>query len=129
MVLICLGCRTADKAANLHIAYPELLRQAAIGGFYRFRVGLDSIGAPNVGEFQVLASPNPGFDLAVKRGLVSWRPHAPTGTRSVEHTILFIVLPPDADSGRACPPQRDYTLVCARLGSIHVNPIEPVVSH
>jgi hypothetical protein len=128
-VVTCLGCRSTDEAATLHIAYPDLLRQAAIGGFYRFRVGLDSAGAPNLGEFQVLSSPNPGFDLAVKRALAPWRPRAPTGTQRVEHTILFVVLPPGADSARACPPQRGYTLVCGLLRTMHADSIPPVVSH
>ena len=127
VVSVCLACRTVDEAERLQLAYPELLRQAGISGFYQFRVGLDSAGAPNLKEFRVLASPNLGFDWGVRKAIAAWRPRVSPGTQSVEHTILFVVLPHGADSARACPPPRGYTVVCAMRPPIQVVPVP--VSH
>jgi hypothetical protein len=129
VLIVCLACRTADQASDLHLTYPELLRQAGISGFYQFQVGLDSTGAPNLRDFRVLASPNPGFDWGVRKAVAAWRPRVSPGTQSVEHTILFVVLPHGADSARACPPQRGYTVVCAMRAPIHVDTLYESVSH
>ena len=129
VVSVCLACRTVDEAERLQLAYPELLRQAGISGFYQFRVGLDSAGAPNLKEFRVLASPHAGFDYAVRKAVAAWRPHVPPGTRSVEHAILFVVLPCGADSARTCPPAKGYTVVCALGPPIHVDTVHASVSH
>ena len=119
----CLACRTGGQGGALNLVYPDLLRQAGVSGFYQFRVGLDSTGAPNLKEFRTLVSPNPGFDYAVKRAVASWRPHAPPGTQSIEHAILFVVLPYGVDSARACPPERGYSVVCAIRSPIHAETV------
>jgi hypothetical protein len=127
--LICPACRSGTPAATLHVAYPELLRQAAVSGFFHFRVGLDSTGAPDLRQFRVLESPNPGFDFTVKRAVAAWRPQVALGTSSVEHAILFVVLPHGADSSRACPPARGYTVVCRTRPSILADTVPVSVSH
>ncbi len=129
VLTVCVVSRGFGQAERLQLAYPDLLRQAGVSGFYQFRVGLDSTGAPNLGEFRVLASPNPGFDWGVKQALAAWRPRVPPGTKSVEHAILFLVLPYGADSARACPPERDYTVVCAMRPPIHVDTVHASVRH
>jgi len=122
-VLICLACRAADPAATLRVPYPELLREAAVGGFYEFQVRLDSTGAPDLRQFRILAAPNPGFNFAIKQAVAAWRPRVPAGTRTVQHSILFVVLPYGADSSRACPPERGYTVVCRTRPPIHVDTV------
>jgi hypothetical protein len=127
VLTVCAVSRGVGQADRLQLAYPDLLRQAGVSGFYQFRVGLDSAGAPILREFRVLASPNPGFDWGVKRAVAGWRPRIPPGTKSVEHAILFLVLPYGADSARACPPERDYTVVCAMRPPIHVDTLHASV--
>ena len=128
-VLGCLACRTGAGGSTLYVPYPELLRQAAVSGFYQFQVGLDSTGAPDLHQFRALASPNPGFDLAVKRAVAAWRPRVAAGTRTVEHAILFIVLPYGADSSRACPPERGYTVICRLRPPMIEATVHSSVSH
>src|SRR5437867_5330709 len=87
--LLTVGCRPEDPAATLRPAYPDLLRQARIEGVYRFTVGLDSAGAPDLTQFRVLSSPNLGFDRAVRGAVAVWRPHVPRGTDSLDHSVVF----------------------------------------
>src|SRR4051812_46029975 len=116
--LLVVACRPGDPAATLRPAYPDLLRQARIEGVYRFTVGLDSAGAPNLTQFRMLASPHLGFDRAVRRAVVVWRPHVPPGTDSLQQSVVFVILPHGADSARDCPMVRSYTLVCALEPSV-----------
>ena len=111
--LLTVACRPGDPAATLRPAYPDLLRQARIEGVYRFAVGVDSAGAPDLDQFRVLSSPNLGFDRAVRRAVAVWRPPVEPGTDRLKHTVVFLILPHDADSARDCPRPRSYTLVCA----------------
>ncbi len=111
--LLALACRWEDPAATLRPAYPDLLHQARVEGILRFRIGLDSAGSPDLAQFRVLSSPNLGFDLAVRRAVAVWRPLVPRGTAAVEHSVLFLILPGDADSVRDCPRAPGYTVVCA----------------
>jgi len=129
VLTVCAASRSVGQAGRLQLAYPDLLRQAGVSGFYQFRVGLDSTGAPNLREFRVLASPNPGFDGGVKRAVAAWRPLVAPGTKSVEHAILFVVLPYGADSARACPAEQGYTVVCATRPPIHVDTVYVSVHH
>jgi hypothetical protein len=107
-----IACGPADPSATLSPAYPDLLRQARVEGIYRFSVRLDSTGTPDVTRFRTLASPNPAFDVAVRRAVGVWRPHVQRGTDSLVHTVVFVILPIGADSSRDCPRVRSYTLVC-----------------
>ena|SRR5436309_15568411 len=129
VLTVCAASPGVGQGERLQLAYPELLRQAGVSGFYQFRVGLDSAGAPNLREFRVLASPNPGFDWGVKRAVAAWRPRVAPGTKAVEYSILFLVLPHGADSARVCPPERDYTVVCAMRPPIHVDTLHASVHH
>jgi len=107
------ACHAAPARVGLDVVYPALLRQAQVSGFYQFRVPIDSAGRPQVSGLQVLSSPNPGFDWAVRRALATWRPPVAPGTQAVEHTILFLILPPGSDSVEDCPRSRAFTVVCA----------------
>src|SRR5712691_9904135 len=110
--LLAVACRAEDHAATLRPAYPDLLRQASVGGVYRFRVGLDAAGVPDLAQFHALSSPNLGFDAAMRRAVAAWRPHVPRGTSVLEDSVLFVVLRFDADSARNCPRARGDTVVC-----------------
>ncbi len=112
-LLFVLACQSTKQGAGLQPVYPELLRQAGVSGFYQFRVQLDSTGRPDPTRLQVLASPSPGFDPAVRRAVAAWRPRVSSSARVVEHTILFLVLPAGADSADACPRSGAYTVICA----------------
>jgi hypothetical protein len=111
------ACQRPATSAGLYPIYPALLRQARISGFHQFRVQLDSAGRPQISSFQVLASPHPGFDFSVRQAVAVWRPPVPRGTRIVEQTILFLVLPHETDSARACPRSDVYAVVCTVAAS------------
>lgn len=113
IMLILLACHPGNPAATLSPAYPELLREANIASVYRFSVGLDSAGVPDLASFNVISATSFGFDLPVRRAVAVWRPEVPRGTTVVMRTVVFVLLPQGADSVRDCPRPRSFTLVCA----------------
>ncbi len=85
-------------SANLAPRYPELLRQAGIGGLVRVTFVVDTGGRPE--RVVIVQSPNPGFDVAVKRAVATWRyapaSHCGHGVRvRLRHEFAFQPTPPD----------------------------------
>src|SRR2546425_11307862 len=85
-----ISCAATRPFTPLPATYPALLREAGLAGPVRFRVVIDSLGRPQVTTFAVLESPNP----AVRRALREWGPGPDVRARTVEHPVLFPLLPP-----------------------------------
>ena len=112
--------KPATRVAPPTIWYNDLLKQAGVQGPVRFRVRLDSVGSPQLSTFEILASPNPGFPPAIRRGLQGWRDPSLAG-RIFEHTVLFIMIDTAAtDSVARCRSSADVWIVCARRVPPHV---------
>lgn len=93
--------RPAPDAANAPPPYPSLLRQAGVGGAVGVAFVVDTVGIPEGASIKVLRSPNPGFDLAVKRTVSRWRftPAVACGLRArVRLTHEFAFIPGTRDS-------------------------------
>src|SRR5690242_17790715 len=119
-VLMTLSACAADSAVTATsgpppaFRYPQLLQAAGVQGPVRFRVRLDSLGSPQLSALEIMATPNPGFPSAIRRGLQGWRDPALAG-RIFEHTVLFIMMDAAAtDSVARCRSSGDEWLVCAR---------------
>ena len=110
-----LACTRTNPAAILRPQYPELLRQAGIGGTVRFRIGLDSAGGPDLTTFQVLRSPNPAFSEAVSTALGSWRPRPSILGAAREDSVEFHIMQERDDSVRVCRSTPRRMVVCARV--------------
>lgn len=65
--------RPVADSANVAPPYPDLLRQAGIGGPVRVAFTLDTSGRVEGAGLRVVRTANPGFDQAVKRAVVTWR--------------------------------------------------------
>ncbi len=112
--LIALSACAADSVPPPAFHYPELLQTAGVQGPVRFRVRLDSAGDPQLTTFQILATPNPAFTVAVRNALKGWRDSGMAG-RTVEHTVLFVMMDTAAtDSIGRCRSSTSGWVVCAR---------------
>jgi hypothetical protein len=112
-LVILAACHVAQSDAALHPVYPPLLSQAGVAGFFQFRVPLDSAGLPLASQLQIISTPHAGFNHSVKLAVAAWHPRVAPGTRLLEHTILFLVLPAGSDSARACPRSPAFTVICS----------------
>ena len=97
---------------RLPATYPELLKQAGIQGTVRFRVALDSLGVPRPSTFQVLSSPNPGFNWSVREAVLCAGKPARLGGQTWDDSVTFQLFR-DADSARTCRARSGLHLVCA----------------
>ena len=113
-LLALVACSKANPVPPPAFWYNDLMRQAGIQGGVRFRVRLDSMGSPELTTFQIVATPNPGFTLAVRNGLREWRDPSRAG-RMLEQTVLFILMDSAAtDSMTRCRTTRGEWVVCGR---------------
>lgn len=64
--------RPVADSANAPPRYPDLLRQAGIGGAVRVAFTVDTAGRVEPATVRIVRTPNAGFDLAVKRAVMSW---------------------------------------------------------
>ena len=121
MKLVSLGllaltaCGKADPVPPPTIWYNDLLAQAGVQGPVRFRVWLDSMGSPQLTTFEILAAPNPGFAVGIRKALEQWRDPSLAG-RKLEQTVLFVLLVDTtaADSIAHCKTTRGEWVVCRR---------------
>src|SRR2546423_2034316 len=60
-------------SANAWPTYPGLLREAGVGGAVRVAFTVDTIGMPERATIVIERTPNPGFDVGVKRTVATWR--------------------------------------------------------
>ncbi len=112
--LIALSACATDSAPAPAFRYPDLLRAAGVQGPVYFRVRLDSVGTPQLTTFQILATPNPAFTVAVRSALKEWRDPRMAG-RIVEHSVLFVMMDTAAtDSLARCRTSVSAWVVCAR---------------
>ncbi|HEV8266055.1 MAG TPA: energy transducer TonB [Gemmatimonadales bacterium] len=65
--------RPVADSANAPPWYNDLLRQAGIGGPVRVTFTVDTTGRVEPATIRIVRSPNPGFDVAVKRAVAKWR--------------------------------------------------------
>ena len=105
-------------SANLAPRYPELLRQAGIGGLVRVTFVVDTGGRPERATIAIVQSAHVGFDFPVKNVVASWR-YAPARAcgRTVRvrlvHEFAFELGPRDS-SRVAALFERDTTPPAAR---------------
>ncbi len=112
--LMVLSACAADSVPPPPFRYPELPQTASVQGPVRFRVWLDSAGDPQLTTFQILATPNPAFTVAVRNALKGWRDSGMAG-RTIEHTVLFVMMDTAAtDSITRCRSSTNDWVVCAR---------------
>ena len=113
-LLALVACSKANPVPPPTFWYNDLMRQAGIQGGVRFRVRLDSMGSPQLTTFQIVATPNPGFTLAVRNRLREWRDPSRAG-RMLEQTVLFILMDTAAaDSIARCRTSGAAWVVCGR---------------
>ena len=67
-LLALVACSKANPVPPPTFWYNDLMRQAGIQGPVRFRVRLDSVGSPELTTFQIVATPNAAFTIAVRNG-------------------------------------------------------------
>src|SRR5439155_22936297 len=85
------ACSKANPEPPNTFWYSDLMRQAGIQRPVCFRVRLDSVGSPELTTFQIAATPNTAFTIAVRNGLREWRDPSRAG-RMLEQTVLFILM-------------------------------------
>ena len=114
-LLVLMSCGKANSVPPPTIWYNDLLVQAGVQGPVRFQVRLDSMGSPRLTTFEILAAPNPGFAVGIRRGLEQWRDPSMAG-RKLEQTVLFVLLVDTtaADSIVHCRTTGDEWVVCRR---------------
>ena len=113
-LLALLSCGKANPVPPPTIWYNDLLVQAGVQGPVRFQVRLDSMGSPQLSTFEVLAAPNPGFALGIRKGLEQWRDPSMAGQK-LEQTVLFVLLDTTAaDSMAHCKSTGGEWVVCRR---------------
>jgi TonB family protein len=90
--------RPVADSTNAPPPYPDLLRQAGIGGPVRVTFTVDTAGRVERATIRVVRTPNAGFDFAVKRAVASWL-HKPASLcgRAVRarlsHEFVFLPTP------------------------------------
>lgn len=111
LTVIAASCASRN-GERLSAPYPELLRQAGIQGTVHFRVVLDSLGVPRASTFQVLSSPNPGFNWGVRQAVLGARKPARLGGQTWEDSVTFRLFRERADSARTCRARAGVHVVC-----------------
>ena len=113
-LLALVACSKANPVPPPTFWYNDLMKQAGIQGPVRFRVRLDSVGSPELTTFQIVATPNTAFTIAVRNGLREWRDPSRAG-RMLEQTVLFILMDTAAtDSIARCRTSGGEWAVCGR---------------
>jgi len=113
-LLALVACSKAHPVPPPTFWYNDLMRQAGIQGPVRFRVRLDSVGSPELTTFQIVATPNTAFTIAVRNELGEWRDPTRAG-RMLEQTVLFILMDTAAtDSIARCRTSGGEWAVCGR---------------
>jgi hypothetical protein len=117
-LLVQMACGKANPVPPPTIWYNDLLVQAGVQGPVRFQVRLDSMGSPQLPTFEILAAPNPGFAVGIRKGLEQWRDPSVAG-RKLEQTVLFVLLADTtaADSIAHCRARGGEWVVCRHRGS------------
>jgi TonB family protein len=67
------GRRPVADSANAPPWYNDLFVQAGIGGVVHVAFTVDTVGRVEGATIRIMRSPNPGFDVAVKRAVATWR--------------------------------------------------------
>ena len=114
-LLVLMACGKANPVPPPTIWYNDLLVQAGVQGPVRFQVRLDSMGSPQLPTFEILAAPNPGFAVGIRKGLEQWRDPSMAG-RKLGKTVLFVLLVDTtaADSIARCRATGGEWVVCRR---------------
>lgn len=114
-LLLLMSCGKPNPVPPPTIWYNDLLVQAGIQGSVRFQVRLDSTGSPQLPTFAILAAPNPGFAVGIRKGLEHWRDPGMAG-HTLEQTVRFVLLvdtsPPDSIA--QCRTASSEWVVCRR---------------
>lgn len=89
-----------SDSGNAPPLYPQLLQQAGVGGPVRVLFTVDTAGVPEPATIVIARSPNPAFDVPVKRAVARWRfapaRHCGRHVRvRLAHEFVFQVAPRD----------------------------------
>ena len=115
---------SATRSPAFH--YPDLLRAAGVQGRVQFQVNLDAAGSPDLTTLQITMSPNPGFPVAVRNAMKTWREPGMAG-RTIARSVVFVLMDTAAtDSVPRCQSGAAEWVVCARRVQPHVIMSPPV---
>lgn len=105
--------------------YPDILRQAGVGGVVHFRILIDTSGRVVIRSYKVLSSSHDLFAVAVRNAAPAWRFVRPGGADGPAHAVyeaafLFVPAPSLVFKSEGSPPPE----ITAPAGSRIVDAVE-----